>query len=135
MNWAQYLVNQIEIDSREVQYQGYDFHFSWLLILNTSIAWELPEGTTFPDIKPFEPLVAKFCMLCYSSDMRKQWQCNVIFHAYYNQLKIAIQSTPCITLKKLYRFRPLMNFVWTATSPTLQHALMSINNISSLITN
>jgi hypothetical protein len=110
MNWAQYLVNQLEIDCREAQDQGYDFHFSWLLILITFIAWELPEGATFPDIEPFEPLAAKFCTLWYSSDMRKQWQCNVVFHAYYNQLKIAIQSTPRITPNTLYRFRPLMKF-------------------------
>jgi hypothetical protein len=42
--------------------------------------------------------------------MSKQWQCNVVFHAYYNQLKITIHSTPCITLNTLYRFRPLMKF-------------------------
>jgi hypothetical protein len=110
MNWVQYLVNQLEIDCREEQDQGYDFHFSWLLILITFISWELPEGATFPDIEPFEPLTTKFCTLWYSSDMRKQWQCNVIFHAYYNQLKIVIQSTPCITSNTLYRFRPLMKF-------------------------
>jgi hypothetical protein len=33
MNWVKYLVNQLELDCREAQYQGYDFHFNWLLIL------------------------------------------------------------------------------------------------------
>jgi hypothetical protein len=33
-----------------------------------------------------------------------------MFHSYYNQLKVAIQSTPRITLNTLYRFRPLMKF-------------------------
>jgi hypothetical protein len=28
MNWAQYLFNQLEIDYKEVQDQGYYFHFS-----------------------------------------------------------------------------------------------------------
>jgi hypothetical protein len=42
--------------------------------------------------------------------MSKQWQCNAIFHTYYNQLKISIQSTPHITPNTLYRFRPLMKF-------------------------
>jgi hypothetical protein len=110
MNWVQYLVNQLELDCREAQDQGYEFHFSWLLILIAFIAWELPEGATFLDIEPFEPLAMKFCTLWYSSDMNKQWQSNVVFHAYYNQLKIAIQSTPCITPNTLYRFRPLMKF-------------------------
>jgi hypothetical protein len=33
MNWGKYLVNQLELDYREAQDQGYEFHFSWLLIL------------------------------------------------------------------------------------------------------
>jgi hypothetical protein len=87
MNWAKYLINQLELDCRQAQDQGYEFHFSWLLILIAFIAWELPEGATFLEIEPFEPLAAKFCTLWYSSDMNKQWQSNVVFHAYYTQLK------------------------------------------------
>ena len=68
MNWAQYLVNQLELDCRGAQDQGYEFHFSWLLIL---IAWELPEGAIFLEIEPFEPLAAKFYTLWYSNDMNK----------------------------------------------------------------
>jgi hypothetical protein len=107
---GQYLVNQLELDCRGVQDQGYEFHFSWLLILIAFIAWELPEGATFPEIEPFEPLAVKFCTLWYSSDMNKQWQSNVVFHTYFNQLKNAIQSTPWITPNVLHRFRPLMKF-------------------------
>jgi hypothetical protein len=84
MNWAKYLVNQLELDCKEVKDQGYQFHFSWLLILIMFNAWEMPEGVTFPNIEPFEPLVVKFSMLWYSSDMNKKWQSNVIFHTYYN---------------------------------------------------
>ena len=93
MNWAQYLVNQLKLDCRGAQDQGYEFHFSWLLILIAFIAWEIPEGATFLDIEPFEPLAAKFYMLWYSNDMNKQWQSNVVFHTYFNQLKNAIQYT------------------------------------------
>jgi hypothetical protein len=110
MNWAKYLVNQLELDCREVQDQGYEFHFSWLLILITFITWEMSEGATFPDVEPFEPLAMKFSTLWYSSDMNKQWQSNAIFHTYYNQLKITIQATPRITPNTLHRFRPLMKF-------------------------
>jgi hypothetical protein len=83
MNWARYLVNQLEQDCHEAQDQGYEFHFSWLLILIAFIAWELPEGVTFPEIEPYELLVAKFTMLWYSSDMGKQWKSNTVFHTYY----------------------------------------------------
>jgi hypothetical protein len=93
-----------------VQDQGYEFHFSWILILIAFIAWEMPEGATFPDIEPFEPLAANFSTLWYSSDMNKQWQSNVIFHTYYNQLKLAIESEPCIMPNTLHKFRPLIKF-------------------------
>jgi hypothetical protein len=42
--------------------------------------------------------------------MNKQWQSNAIFHIYYNQLNIAIQFEPRMTLNTLHRFRPLMKF-------------------------
>jgi hypothetical protein len=71
MNWAKYLVNQLELNCCEAQDQGYEFHFSWLLILIAFIAWEMPKGATFPDIKPFEPLAVKSTMLWYLSDMGK----------------------------------------------------------------
>jgi hypothetical protein len=110
MNWVKYLVNQLELDCREAQDQGYEFHFSWLLILIAFIAWEMSEGATFLETEPFEPLAVRFSTLWYSTDMSKQWQSNVIFHVYYNQLKTAIQSMPRITLNMLHRFRPLMKF-------------------------
>jgi hypothetical protein len=72
MNWMKYLVNQLELDYHEVQDQGYEFHFSWLLILTSFASRDMPKGATFPDIEPFEPLAAKFSTLWYSSDMNKQ---------------------------------------------------------------
>jgi hypothetical protein len=61
----------LELDYREAQDQGYKFHFSWILILIVVIAWVMPEGATFSDIDPFEPLAVKFTLLWYSSDMGK----------------------------------------------------------------
>jgi hypothetical protein len=73
MNWVNYLVNQLELDCREAQDQGYEFCFSWLLILIAFVFWEIMEGETFPDIESFEPLAMKFATLWYSSDMNKHW--------------------------------------------------------------
>jgi hypothetical protein len=101
MNWVKYLVNQLEIDYRESQDQVHEFHFSWLLILIAFVAWELSEGATFLDLDRFGPLAVKFSTLSYLNDMTKQWKSNVIFHAYYNQLKAAIRSEPFITLNTL----------------------------------
>jgi hypothetical protein len=73
MNWVKYLVNQLELNYKEAHDQGYEFHFSWLLILIDFISWELLEGVTFLDIESFEPLAVKFNTLWYSSDMKNQW--------------------------------------------------------------
>jgi hypothetical protein len=84
MNWAQYLINHMDLNCIEAQDQGHKFHFSWLLILIAFIAWEMPEGATFPNIEPFEPLSVKFSTLWYSNDMNKKWKSIVVFHTYYN---------------------------------------------------
>jgi hypothetical protein len=73
MNWANYLVNELEKDCHEAQDLGYEFHYSWLIILITFVAWKMPEGATFPEIEPSEPLVARFSTLWYTNDMTKQW--------------------------------------------------------------
>jgi hypothetical protein len=48
MNWVSYLINELEKDCREAQDQGYEFHFSWLLVLITFVAWKMPEGASLP---------------------------------------------------------------------------------------
>jgi hypothetical protein len=70
----------------------------------------MPEGATFPETEPFEPLAANFSTLWYSTDMSKQWYSNAIFHTYYTQLKTAIHFEPRMTPNTLHRFQPLMKF-------------------------
>jgi hypothetical protein len=74
MNWAKYLVNQIDQYCHKAHNQGYEFHFSWFLILIAFISWEMSKGVTFPKLEPFEPLAAKFTSLWYSSNMGKKWK-------------------------------------------------------------
>jgi hypothetical protein len=110
MNWVKYLVNQLELDCCKVQDQGYEFHFSWILILIAFFSSEMSEGATFSDIEPFDLLAAKFTMLWYSSDMGKQWDSNSVFHTYYLQLKRDIKYEPHMMPNTLQRFRTLMKF-------------------------
>jgi hypothetical protein len=84
----------LEKDCREVQDQGYEFHFNWLLILIEFVSWEMLEGETFPEVEPSESLATRFTTLWYSSDMVKEWQSNAVFHTYYLQLMCAIESFP-----------------------------------------
>jgi hypothetical protein len=92
MNCVSYLINELYKDCCEAQDQDYEFNFSWLLILIAFVTWEMPEGATFPEFEPSEPLVARFTTLWYTSDMANQWNSNVLFHAYYLHLMHAIES-------------------------------------------
>jgi hypothetical protein len=83
MNWASYLVNELKKNCCEAHDQGYEFHFSWLLVLIAFVAWQMLEGATFPEVEPSESLVARFSTLWYTNDMLKQWQSNIVFNAYY----------------------------------------------------
>jgi hypothetical protein len=42
MNGARYLINELEKDCHEVHDQGYEFHFSWFLVLIAFVAWKIP---------------------------------------------------------------------------------------------
>jgi hypothetical protein len=107
------------LTEEKLRIKGHEFHFSCLLILITLVAWELPEGATFLDLDPFEPLAVKFSTLWYSNDMRKKWKSNGVFHIYYNQLKEAIRSEPHITPNTLQWFRPMIKFSVDSSSPTI----------------
>jgi hypothetical protein len=51
MKWENYLFNELEKDFVEAHDLGYEFHFSWLIILITFVTWKMPKGATFPEIK------------------------------------------------------------------------------------
>jgi hypothetical protein len=102
MNWENYLINDLEKDSRKAQDLGYEFDYSWLIILIAFVAWQITEGATFSYIEPTESLTAQFSTLWYTNEMMKQWQSNAMFHIYYQQLKVAIESFPHMTLCTLH---------------------------------
>jgi hypothetical protein len=70
----------------------------------------MPEGATFLEVEPSEPLVARFATLWCTNDMSKQWQWNVVFHTYYQRLKRAIEAFPRMTPNTLHQYRPLEKF-------------------------
>jgi hypothetical protein len=68
-----------------------------MIILITFVAWQMPEEATFSEIEQSEPLDARFSTLWYTNNMTKQWYSNVVFHAYYQQWKVSIDSFSCMT--------------------------------------
>jgi hypothetical protein len=94
MNWVSYLVNELEKECRKAQDQGHEFHFNWLLVLIAFVTWQMLKGETFPEVEPSDPLAARLSTLWYTNDISKPWQSNVVFHAYYQQLKSANEAFP-----------------------------------------
>jgi hypothetical protein len=90
-----------------VQDQGYEFYFSWFLVLVVFVAWKMLEGAVFPEVEPSNPLAIRFSILWYMNDMSKKWKSNIVFHSYYQQLKDSIESFPCMTPCTLHQYRPL----------------------------
>jgi hypothetical protein len=74
------------------------------------VTWKMLEGATFPKIEPSESLATRFSTLWYTNDMSKKWKSNVVFHAYYQQLKVAIEAFSCMKLCTLNQYRPLVKF-------------------------
>jgi hypothetical protein len=70
----------------------------------------MPEGATFPEVEPLDPLAARFSTLWYTCDMVKKWKLNIAFHAYYLQLKHAIEAFPQMTPNTLHMYRSLAKF-------------------------
>jgi hypothetical protein len=73
MNWVNYLVNELEKDCREAHDLGYEFHYSWMIILIAFVTWKMLEGATFSEIVPSEPLATRFSIPWYNNTMTKQW--------------------------------------------------------------
>jgi len=110
MNWASYLINELEKYCHEAQDLGYDFHFSWLIVLIAFVAWKIPKGSTFLEIEPSEPLAARFSTFWYNNDMMKKWKSNAVFHGYYQQLKVSIESFLRMTPRTLHQYTPIAKF-------------------------
>jgi hypothetical protein len=106
-----YLVNKLEKDCGKAQDQGYGIHFSWILILIAFVSWKMLEGATFLEVEPSNPLNERFSTLWYINNMANQWKLNMVFHAYYLQLKRAIEEFPRMTPNTLHQYRPLVKFL------------------------
>jgi hypothetical protein len=107
MNWANYLINELEKDFCISQDLGYEFHYIWLIILIAFVDFQMLEGATFLDIEPTKPLATHFSTLWCTNDMTKQWKSNVVFHEYYQKLKVSIESFPRMRPRNLHQYRPI----------------------------
>jgi len=70
----------------------------------------MTKRATFLEIEPLESLAARFSTLWYTNDMSKKCQSNIVFHAYYQQLKVVIDSFPCMTPCTLHQYIPIAKF-------------------------
>jgi hypothetical protein len=48
-SWVSYLLNHFFIDCRDVQDNGIEFHYSWLIILIPLAGWQEPKFSSIMD--------------------------------------------------------------------------------------
>jgi hypothetical protein len=75
------------MDCREAQYKGIEFHYAWLLILITLVAWREPKDTQFLSTMNKPCLVARYPNFSHTTKKERQMDTNIVFYNYKNVIR------------------------------------------------
>jgi hypothetical protein len=92
MSWAPFLLNQFLLDYIEAQDKGMEFHYPWLLILISFIAWGEPEDTQFLGMRGKPCIATKYHNLWFSTNKRRQMDNNIEFFLYAEMIQHCIET-------------------------------------------
>ena len=108
MSWVPYLSNLFQIDCKDTQESGMEFHYSWLLTLITFMGWKEPYYIIFCTTP--QPGGVRYHVL-KSMPLAKNKKGNVIiFESYLWEIQEAINRAWRITPKAVARFGRIANF-------------------------
>jgi hypothetical protein len=77
-SWAPYLLNQLLVDCRDAQDNGYEFHYSFLIILISLVGWQEPKFSAFLDRKG-KCYVARYESLWQAKENKNKQENKTIF--------------------------------------------------------
>jgi hypothetical protein len=80
MIWAPYLLNLFQVDCKDAQDLGTEFHYSWLITLIAFIGWREPEYVIFCT-KP-QPTGERYILLRSEPQGKHKRENGIIFEAY-----------------------------------------------------
>jgi len=76
---VQYLSKEFLLNCHEPQDNGKEFHYAWILLLISVIAWRLPEDSQFPPQDAYLPEATKFTSLCVTKDPERVMETKIFW--------------------------------------------------------
>jgi len=96
MNLVTFLVNLFFIDCREAQEKGTKFHYAWLFILISLVAWREPKETEFLEGMQKSYLEARYVSLWHAVHKKKIMDNNITVYVYTETIHQYSEDTPHI---------------------------------------
>jgi hypothetical protein len=118
VRWAPYLLNLFQMDCRDVQELGTEFHYSWLITLIAFMGWREPEYVVF-STRP-QPEGARYRVLRSGPQTRQKRENGIIFKAYLRDMQEAINQSWRITPEAITRYGNIANFWETRQAMWIQ---------------
>jgi hypothetical protein len=88
MSWAPYLSNLFQVDYKDMQDAGTEFHYSWLITLIAFMGWREPEYVIFCTTP--QPGGARYHVLRSAPLAKHKKENGIIFKAYLWEIQEAI---------------------------------------------
>jgi hypothetical protein len=118
MSWVPYLLNLFQVDCKDVQDLGTEFHYSWLLTLIAFMGWREPEYIVFAT-RP-QPVGVRYLVLRSRPQARQKRDNGIIFEAYLREIQEAISRSWRTTPKVVARYGDIANFWATRQAMWIQ---------------
>ena len=121
ISWCQFLLNEIVQDASDAHEMGKPFHYSWLLLLISFVAWSDPQ-----DYQGLDLLVTcqgeKYQNLFYEKDL-KDWheQSNIEFCMHGEAIRNQVKNMSRLDDTTVHQFHPIAKFEIVLTIFTCSH--------------
>jgi hypothetical protein len=108
MSWAPYLSNLFQVDCKDAQDAGMEFHYSWLITLIDFMGWREPEHVVFCTTP--QQGGARYRVLRSAPLAKHKRENGIIFEAYLREIQEVISRAWRITPEAVARYRGITNF-------------------------
>jgi hypothetical protein len=116
-SWAPYMLNQFVIDYRDVQDNGTEFHYTWLIILIALVGWKELKLSTFLD-RMGRFYASKYESLWQAKDNKAQQENSAIFAMLLEEIQQCtskVWGIPMEVVKEIEgisKFKASMHHMW-----------------------
>jgi hypothetical protein len=108
MSWAPYLSNLFQVDCKDAQDAGTEFHYSWLIILIAFMGWREPEHAVFCTTP--QPGGERYRVLRSAPLAKHKRENGIVFKDYLWEIQEAIIRAWRITPEDVAQYGGIANF-------------------------